>query len=612
MVNGSVTKKRIIKSQGFSLLEVIFVLAFLGILLAAAATYARKLIDERTRQTAADAVAQEVYGMLRFVNTDSIKVSINNKTKNIINPLYQQSGDAISDDPNDKNIKGIQLNPLWLAHPGSSVDATSPTVSPYIARSYSRDITYPISNSIDIIDNGVTYQSHSMKWSNVLWPNASSRHYFTDSGCQGASGNVYFNQQFISCNESKVLHNSEIAISRIDFVSDKGTESRPANPSHVVSVGINRVDVYVSFDPIDKKIARIDQFVSPLITAFRTKKIMPNMDGIYLVRQSDGNNDNNWTLLNKTTGQPAGPAPSPGQIRTDLATYADLPDLVDKLSKDKIYALRFTFDGKGDYLRTDGLNSTTKLCWNTATGIAGPCLTSPSADALVLKRRDNPQEFANLQVNSVVSTLSHKNADGKTVVDEYYTAPRIQYKSFNNTGTQVGPYYKGGVNNKEMCNAMTKQCGEGPTSVTVADEANGAISIPLQTCPAVVSSNGQTIPMNQRVSVAISSVVSGIVKDENIPNPSEDNLPTQTIPDIFNRQDNNLKSLSNSQVTLNRLGGTVFQITKNTQTRTWRIASMVASEDSTNILKGKSLIYFNPSWLSVMVTTWCSSVDQQP
>ncbi|ECN8543499.1 type II secretion system protein, partial [Salmonella enterica subsp. enterica serovar Newport] len=64
MVGESVMKKRMNKSLGFSLLEIIFVLAFLGILLLAVGNYARKLIDERNRQAAADAVAQEVYGAL--------------------------------------------------------------------------------------------------------------------------------------------------------------------------------------------------------------------------------------------------------------------------------------------------------------------------------------------------------------------------------------------------------------------------------------------------------------------------------------------------------------------------------------------------------------------
>ncbi|EBG5027626.1 type II secretion system protein, partial [Salmonella enterica subsp. enterica] len=63
--------KKSIKSRGFSLLEIIFVLAFIGIILATVATYARKFIDEKTRQSAADAVAQDIYGILQFVNADS-------------------------------------------------------------------------------------------------------------------------------------------------------------------------------------------------------------------------------------------------------------------------------------------------------------------------------------------------------------------------------------------------------------------------------------------------------------------------------------------------------------------------------------------------------------
>ncbi|HAK0381689.1 TPA: type II secretion system protein [Salmonella enterica] len=604
MVGESVIKKRVNKSRGFSLLEIIIVLAFLGIILVTAATYARKLIDEKTRQTAADAVAQEVYGVLQFVNADSIKATVNNKTKIIINPMYQQPGNAISDDPADVNTLGIQKNPLWLAHPGSSTDAASTNVSPYIARVYSKNITTPISNQINISDNGINYFSHSLKWSQSVWGQDSVRGYFTDSGCSGTSGNVYFNHQFLNCNENPALHNSEIAISRIDFDSDKGTESRPADPNKTVSVGIDRVDVYVSFTPVDGNTARIDQFITPLMRAFRMKKITPNTNGIYLVRQQN-HASNSWTLLDKTNGQPATATTSVN----NLARFSDLPDMVGKLQKGQTYAIRFTFDGKGDYLRTDGLNSADKVCWNSATGNAGPCLTSPSPDSLILKRRDNPQELANLQVGSVISKGSYTDSHGKTQPD-YYTAPQIQYAAFSNTGNNVGPYYKGGTDNRQMCTA-DDDCSNGPTASAIADTANGAISVPLQTCPSAegftrtgTTDNHQLYP---RLSAAVSSVVSGIVKDGP---KGEDFSATQMVPDIFNNQSGTMTTLSGSEVTLNRLGGTVLQVRPDTASGTWRIAGMVASEDSADPLKGRSWIYFNPSWLSVMITTWCSSVEQ--
>ncbi|MEV22284.1 type II secretion system protein [Salmonella enterica] len=600
MVNGTVMKKRIIKSRGFSLLEIIFVLAFLGIILLAAGNYARKLIDEKTRQTAADAVAQEIYGALQFINAGSITATVNNVTKKVINPLYQQPADPISEDAADTSTLGIQNNPLWLAHPGDSTDAGSASVSPYIARTWSKSITTPVSNNMNVTDNGKTYYSHSLNWSQAVWGQDSVRGYFTDSGCAGASGNIYFNQQFLSCNENPVLRGSEIAISRLDLVSDQGTVSRPAGTTAGVPVGIDRVDVYVSFSPVDNNPARIEQFITPLMTAFRLKKITPNTNGVYLVRELN-HAGNTWTLLDKTSGQPA-TAATPD---SHLALFSDLPDMIDKLQHGQTYALRFSFDGKGDYLRTDGLNSADKVCWNTTTGAAGPCLTSPAQDALVLKQRQNIREFANLQVGDVISKGSHLRANG-TSEDEYYTAPQIQYAAFNNTGTNIGPYYKGGTDNQQMCTAAGS-CGNGPAVDLVADTANGAISVPLQTCPTGVDRDGGPVTLHPRLSAAVSSVVSGITKD----GPKNENLSAvQMVPDIFKDPAGTMTTLSGSDVTLNRLGGTVLQVRQDTASGTWRIAGMVASEDASDPVKGRSWIYFNPSWLSVMITTWCSSVEQ--
>ncbi|EBJ3539410.1 hypothetical protein DSQ34_20130 [Salmonella enterica] len=600
MINHKMKMKGYNKYYGFSLLEIIFVLALLGVVLLAVGNYARKLIDERARQTAADAVAQEVYGALQFINAGSITATVNNVTKKVINPLYQQPADPISEDAGDTNTLGIQNNPLWLAHPGDSTDAGSASVSPYIARTWSKSITTPVSNNMNVTDNGKNYFSHSLKWSQTIWGANSVRGYFTDSGCAGASGNIYFNQQFLSCNENPVLRGSEIAISRLDLVSDQGTVSRPAGTTAGVPVGIDRVDVYVSFSPVDNNPARIGQFITPLMTAFRLKKITPNANGVYLVRELN-HAGNTWTLLDKTSGQPA-TAATPD---SHLALFSDLPDMIDKLQHGQTYAIRFSFDGKGDYLRTDGLNSADKVCWNTTTGAAGPCLTSPAQDALVLKQRQNIREFANLQVGDVISKRSHLRADG-TPEDEYYTAPLIQYAAFNNTGTNIGPYYKGGTDNQQMCTAPDN-CGDGPAVDLVADTANGAISVPLQTCPTGVNRDGGPVTLHPRLSAAVSSVVSGITKD----GPKNENLSAvQMVPDIFKNPAGTMTTLSGSDVTLNRLGGTVLQVRQDTASGTWRIAGMVASEDASDPVKGRSWIYFNPSWLSVMITTWCSSVEQ--
>lgn len=598
MVGESVMKKRMNKSLGFSLLEIIFVLAFLGILLLAVGNYARKLIDERNRQAAADAVAQEVYGALQFINAGSITATVNNVTKKVINPLYQQPADPISEDPADINTLGIQKNPLWLAHPGDTTNAGSASVSPYIARTWSKSITTPVSNNMNITDNGKTYYSHSLKWSQAVWGQDSVRRYFTDSGCDGASGNIYFNQQFLSCNENPVQRGSEIAISRLDLVSDQGTVSRPAGTTAGVPVGIDRVDVYVSFSPVDNNPARIEQFITPLMTAFRLKKITPNTSGVYLVREQD-HAGNTWTLLDKTSGQPA-TATTPD---SNLALFSDLPDMIDKLQHGQTYAIRFSFDGKGDYLRTDGLNSADKVCWNTTTGAAGPCLTSPAQDTLVLKQRQSTSEFANLQVGNVVSTVSRKDADGNTVVDEYYTAPRIRYAAFGNTG-KIPPYFRNPVHGaKDLC-TEENVCGlPGPNTDEIADINNGAIAVPVQTCPQnVVGDNGRHVDMFPRLSASVSSVVSGMRKTDR----DDGTIIPENPGHYFDSQSRNLANLSQSDVSINRLGGAALQISQSDTT--WRIAAMVGTEDPNPL--GRTWQYYNPPWLSVMITTWCSSVPQ--
>lgn len=618
-MSGASMKKRIIKSRGFSLLEIIFVLAFMGILLLAVGNYARKLIDERNRQATADAVVQEVYGALQFINAGSITATVNNVTKKIINPLYQQPADPISEDLADINTLGIQNNPLWLAHPGSSAEALSQNVSPYIARSWSKSVITPVSNGLQVTDpgTGTTYYSHSLKWSRAVWGPDSVRRYFTDSACAGASGHVYFNQQFLSCDENPVLRGSEIAISRIDLVSDKGTVSRPAGATTAVPVGIDRVDVYISFSPVDNNPARIDQFITPLMTAFRLKKITPNTNAIYLVRQQTPVASNAWTLLDKTTGQPAPPTTPDA----NLAHFSDLPDMIDKLQRGQTYAIRFSFDGRGDYLRTDGLNSADKVCWNTTTGAAGPCLTSPAQDALVLKQRQNIQEFANLQVGNVISKGHHIGTNG-TIEDEYYTSPQTLYAAFTNKGLKPEPLYRkrNSDGSETLCDSRDR-CGQaGYTPSSLAKEENGAISVPVQQCPSNVLNGNLTpdvIKMYPRLSVTVSSLVSGIPV---MGSGDSYGIDQSDLSGVFNNSGLNLNPSGTvsplGNLTINRLGGVILQISKDNDTinnQKWHISSLVATEGIDSGQGGNiahSWQYFNPSWLSVVITSWCSSVPQ--
>ncbi|ECA2558639.1 hypothetical protein EJO30_26090, partial [Salmonella enterica subsp. enterica serovar Poona] len=221
--------------------------------------------------------------------------------------------------------------------------------------------------------------------------------------------------------------------------------------------------------------------------------------------------------------------------------------------------------------------------------------------ALVLKQRQNIREFANLQVGDVISKGSHLRADG-TSEDEYFTAPQIQYAAFSNTG-QIEPYYRNPADGAtDLC--TVNGCGQpGPSPDTIANPANGAISVPLQTCPQnVVDGENRHVDMYPRLSAAVSSVVSGMRKGNN------GTIEPNNRGPYFDNQSDNMVKLSQSDVSINRLGGAILQISPPVGGDTWRIAAMVGSEDTG--IAGHPWQYYNPPWLSVMITTWCSSVPQ--
>ncbi|EMW9316333.1 prepilin-type N-terminal cleavage/methylation domain-containing protein [Salmonella enterica] len=623
MVSKSIIKGRIRKYLGFSLLEIIIALAIVGIVMVTLTSYVRKISDERYRQIASEAIAQDIYGVLQFVNADSIDSEVVEngvrQKKKVTNPLYNTSLTAVYPDAEagspDLTIKGLVKNPIWKTHPHAnqvSLDAETADVSPYIARNYSTGITNPVSNSIKISEGTNTYYSHSLKWSQSVWQKGSVRGYFTDSGCQNRNASaVYFNQQFLSCNENPVLKNSEIAIVRIDLISDRGSfprkEKDPESP-----VGIRRVDVFISFTPLDNNPARIEQYITPLMTALRLKKISPNADAVYLVMQQGAVASNSWSLLDKTNGQHA----INKTLKDNLALLSDLPDMTGKLDKSHTYGIRLSFDGNGNYLRTDGLNAATKVCWNTSSGVAGPCLISPAQDALVLKRRDDLKEFANLQVRDVISVTSYTDDQGN-IKEDYYTAPHIQYKAFDNVGvrTPLGPYYRN--QDGHLCDVDNNCTGiSGPNTDQVADPKNGAIRISVQNCPVAdgfirPSSNSTDPDKNRlypRLSATVSSVIAGLTKttDGHL-------IDAQAQSAIFHKQEDNLAELNrmNSNTSINRLGGVVFQISQSVNvnnTNEWRIGALVGTEDTNS--NGHPWQYYNPPWLSVMITTWCSSVKQ--
>ncbi|EDH6464025.1 hypothetical protein CB433_04670 [Salmonella enterica subsp. enterica serovar Newport] len=607
-----VIERKVLHARGVSLIEMIFVLIIIGLIMSGLAVYANKLMNESMRQTEADAIAQEISGILQFVNSDNINMSV--------------GGGAYQSKPNPLYAPDIGHNPVYLAKQGANYQNTGLTasgnnVSPYISRTYSYKVNSSIASPGYSIVGPGNGESQSLKWSEALWGKDSVRKYFTDSICDASASNpVYFSQQYLSCSENPVLANSELSIPRVDFINAKGTQDR--NDPDSVPLGVSRVDVFVQYVPKEGDPRKIEQFVTPLMNAFRAKKITPNPDAIYVVLRVNQHN-NVWGFLSNSGSSYVdmesfivNGIPEPvvnGVQQIELIKLSALPDYIARkgLNKNNVYGIRFSFDGGGDYLRTDGLNSAKKVCWNTVNNTQGPCLESPSQDLLVLHQRNQQDKLADMQMRNVI--LQGTN-------NELYTAPQTQYFAFGNRGLNPAPTYLqksegGSGSGYDTCVGIDQsdKCikGNAPSPDDLANKGNGAILLPVQTCP--VADSQQLYP---RLSVSVSSLISGIPVDG-----ASGNTGKWDEGYSFDKSSENLTGGGTSSpalgnMTLNRLGGVIFNITHDADTvpdPQWHIASVVATEGIDNDVGSKlkrSWQYYNPAWLSVVVSTWCSSVPQ--
>lgn len=186
------------KDGGFSLLEIIIVLAIIGGILVVYTQYARKQALRATQQALSAALVQEMKGVINFVREDEIAVSDEPSgiTKDIDNPLY-------STDAKDQQYR-VRL-----------------------------------SNKINDIDTGNENQYY-------LWGEGNNaarqqRYLFISQDCKTTLKSEYtFVKEYLSCLMSRSAQNPAMTIERIGF---RGDPSSPSDPD------IFQIDVIAAFVP---------------------------------------------------------------------------------------------------------------------------------------------------------------------------------------------------------------------------------------------------------------------------------------------------------------------------------------------------------------------------
>ncbi|ENY6993783.1 type II secretion system protein [Escherichia coli] len=521
------------KMKGFTLLEMIITLAIMGVAMISVVKYKEKEANEARRQIVSNALVTEISGMLKFVTEERIMVVQDGEEVEIINPLY--SGEF---------------------------------KKPYTSRVANKDLNEDMSSKSDEI---------------IDWREA--RKYFIRKTCKNTGGQseYEFTTDYIPCNESSVLNNSDLRIERIDFVGKDDS----------VGSAIERVDFVLYFDKTsDSETFHFTNYIKHLEKAAEDHSII--FKDIHIVERSS-QSVSGWSLT---------------KVDNEPLILGKLPENLGKLVKTKTYGIRISIDpNSGVFLRADGRVGADKLCWNIDSKMAGPCLTADDTgnnlvltsglkaekkepgicwdmengtsklcltqiagkdandeDKSLLKLKDSEGNPATLLANVIVEESSLDEGNNNNNKKIYRTIPNTIYRAFGNR-------------NKDD---IVIPVPDGYVSDVTTEK--GRIELNVQECP--VAPDGQKL--HPRLSASIASIVADTEDDAGRYNADFSNPAS-------NREGGQLGQLSGAAIQVNKVGDK------------WYIT---ATMGAFNPADNTTAVYLNPKFLAVNITTWCSSEEQ--
>ncbi len=562
MPNSMVSEMSLMKkSKGFTLLEMIIVMGIMGIILATITVYKKRQIEAVGRQNLANVVVGDIYGLLTFANEDVISV----------------------DENGDGHIDVLSLdNPLYDKKYVPDGDLKNKTYSQRVSN---------IALS-DEIDNSGNY---------IQWDNSRARGYFTSKSCKNVNNSVAegtFFKEYLPCNQPTNSSQRDLVLERVDMVGDEKTHS------------IDRIDFIVAYNPGPTKSSDVQKFSIENYTAAFSEAfahyglVYSHADMIYrsTAMSSTANNyGKNWALLKLKGAAPEDDAIAFGSMASHMEDVA---------SNMQQLGIRFSFAaGVGKYLKSDGSVGADALCWNSTTGTMTHCLKVDDDSKgrndedgvmhLTAKTTDPADKdgvvTGMLMANVVFEGEVFNSQTGK-FEQALMTNPVITYESFGNT---------------KASNSVVIDDPES-YSADVADEP-GSIQLPAQPCPTLPPDpdNPNLLTKKKlmpRMVASISSIAADTGKDE-----SSDGSTSNTgdFADFINSGEN--RTAANGL--LDHLSGVAIQVNLEKPSNIsddykgayWIISATTGVYDNASG-KGKSVI--NPSSLSVVLTSWCSSIPQ--
>lgn len=383
------------RESGFSLLEIIIVMAIAGGLLTMYTRYIRKQADRASQRNISAALVQEMKGVINFVRDREITVKSeeSNQPEEVTNPLYN------TDTP----------------------DA---------------DYQVRLSNDINDIDTGS--ESEYYLWGDGSDAGQQQRYLFISSSCKVTTpkSQYAFEKEYLSCWLSGAAKNASAHIERIGF---RGSDLESQQSS------INQIDAIVEFGAESRSsLLAFARFQPALAQAFSDAGDVPSHAWV-VHRDSSGAN---WQLVTKNND---------GKTPIEFGSVASSIGSLNSYTTGE-FGVRFTFDLNDNDSDTAASGGSGDMCWNSEDSQVEMCYeqrtgtgTHGENTVLALNMKDannthGDQKLGTLQANVVMENTARKvylfqrSYGGNLILDAAGNPVFYQYKD-SNSHPFVGDYY---------------------------------------------------------------------------------------------------------------------------------------------------------------------------
>ncbi|HDN2513624.1 TPA: prepilin-type N-terminal cleavage/methylation domain-containing protein [Providencia rettgeri] len=448
---------------GYSLFEVIVALGIIGVIMIPLSRFMINQIENNHRQHISDAIVDEIYRFIDFINNDEMEKKDNNFIRN---PLFQKEQKNIAYSKRTSNYK---------------------------------------------IEDAITTDGKHFNWGTG---ENSDRNLFIDETCKGSLLGISLKKEFLKCTmDALLVEHPEFSIERVDLVGDE------------VKKTIERVDFIILYHPIeDKQGLYIESFYGNFSEAFKNKFLY--LTQASFVKRNHSMTNAGWELIkvdneNLQFGNLASHAElvksssfdyglrlsfnvkagkflrADGSVNADKLCWNTKTNQYGPCLKAKDENTLVLTSGK-----TDNEEKSPTLCWDRENKTQTTCLALkkqdpkfPITDAQYLPESNFMLTDTDSKGNEVTGTLvanviiEDSYYEGNKLIKEYRTVPEVSYHNFT------------GNNDKKMI----------VEEDYVGDDVNeeGKIIFPIKKCPVV-----QNVRLWPRLTVAVSSMMPVVYQND--------------------------------------------------------------------------------------------------